>query len=77
MIVVFLTLPAVSLAVTVIVAVSVLPAYLRPTDFGIFSLTAVALPGTTLTVRVLSLIFFGFFLFVLAALAARRLLAGS
>src|SRR5919197_5523805 len=70
-------LPASSLAVMTIVALSVLPAYLRATDFGILSFTAAGAPAATRTVRALSLIAFGFFLLVAAELAERVLLAGG
>ena len=77
---VFLTLPEASRAVTVIVAVSVLPAYFLRTALDSFSATGTFWPGSTVTVAVLSLIvtfFLGFFFLSTVAaracvLAARR-----
>ena len=76
---VFLTLPEASRAVTVIVAVSVLPAYFLRTALDSFSATGTFCPGSTVTVAVLSLIvtcfcFLGFFLSTVAARV--RLLRG-
>src|SRR4029453_12197186 len=51
-------------------AVSVLPAYLRATDFGIFTLSFVGWPATTVFFVGLSLIFLAFFF--LAEATARR-----
>ena len=69
---VFLTLPEASRAVTVIVAVSVLPAYFLRTALDSFSATGTFWPGSTVMVAVLSLIV-TFFLafFFLSTVAAR------
>ena len=74
---VFLTLPEASRAVTVMVAVSVLPAYFLRTALDSFSETGTAWPGPTVTVLVLSLIVTFFFLgfFFLSTVAARVRLA--
>src|SRR6266508_3730527 len=73
---VFLTLPATSRAVTMIVAFSVLPAYFLRTALDSFSEIGTALPGTAVMVLVLSLIaagFFGFFFLSTAAARVREL----
>jgi hypothetical protein len=67
----FLTLPAASRAVTVIVAHSVLPAYFVRTERGIFKEIGMDLPAVAVTVVVLSLIVTFLRFFFLSTVAAR------